>query len=266
MEQRFYTGFEPQILTIGVATEKQQQIRVVISDPSQKNTVFTNRYNLVNGNQYFYVRMPLAPKVALVSVYDEAKGPGSNDEFSMIGIGNGVSKRTLERKMAVVDIGDPYVKSFVDLAQRFSYNAGWLTPGNYKSDDGKINISYQETLKGENDQEASTPARIGEVDGIIEVSAKMFRKFTVPMRMAILCHEFAHYYRNSNAYNEVEADLQGLLIYLGLGFPRVEAQEAFVETFTNTPTGEPTELNARRMRILKRFINDFETHKFLVYD
>ena len=54
--------------------------------------------------------------------------------------------------------------------------------------------------------------------------------------MAILLHEFSHVYLNDNIDDEVEADLNGLLIYLGLGYPRIEAFEVFAKTFLAAPT------------------------------
>lgn len=257
MEHRILTGYESQILKIGVRTETARQIRVIVSDADQINTEFTNRYTICNGIKYFYVRMPLAPRVAVVKIIDETKKDASS-EFSLVG--PGIWRMPLERKMIEVDIHRPEVRSFVNLAQRFCYNAGTLAPALYKG--GEIQINYLPKLTSENGGKTNTPARVGEITGVIEVSQERFVPFTIPMRMAILCHEFAHYYRNTNMYNEIEADLQGLLIYLGLGYPRIEAYEAFIETFI----GVQTSLNRKRIEVIQRFIDDFETHKFLIYE
>jgi hypothetical protein len=72
--------------------------------------------------------------------------------------------------------------------------------------------------------------------------------------MAILLHEFSHYYLNTDMANETEADLNGLLIYLGLGYPRVDAYNVFTQVFATSPT----ELNKDRMKILDDFIRNFE--------
>ena len=71
------------------------------------------------------------------------------------------------------------------------------------------------------------------------------------MRMAILLHEFSHYYLNSDVANETEADLNGLTIYLGLGYPIREAYQAFTSTFI----GYPTEQNKQRYDIIDKFIS-----------
>ena len=39
-----------------------------------------------------------------------------------------------------------------------------------------------------------TPARISQLNGKMEVSYMQFLEYTVPMRMAILLHEYSHFY------------------------------------------------------------------------
>lgn len=72
--------------------------------------------------------------------------------------------------------------------------------------------------------------------------------------MAILLHEFSHVYMNDNVDDEVEADLNALLIYLGLGYPRIEAFEVFCKTFANAPTPQ----NKLRYDRIKNFIDKFD--------
>ena len=81
------------------------------------------------------------------------------------------------------------------------------------------------------------------------------------MRMAILLHEFAHFYLNENIDDEVEADLNGLLIYLGLGYPRIDGYEAFLQVFETTPTPQ----NKNRYDIINNFITEFDKKKFVMY-
>jgi hypothetical protein len=80
--------------------------------------------------------------------------------------------------------------------------------------------------------------------------------------MAILLHEFSHVYLNENVDDEVEADLNGLLIYLGLGYPRIEAFEVFAKTFLSVPS------DGNRMRYdkIKTFIDEFEQHNTYLYE
>ena len=75
--------------------------------------------------------------------------------------------------------------------------------------------------------------------------------------MAILLHEFSHFNLNENIDDESEADLNGLLMYLGLGFPRIEASSAWLEVFL----GAQTEQNKERYKLIEQFIKDFENYK-----
>jgi hypothetical protein len=115
-------------------------------------------------------------------------------------------------------------------------------------------IELLPTIIDSKGKELTTPARISRMTGRIQVSKKHFDEYTVPMRFAILCHEFAHFYVNEDMTDESEADINGLLIYLGLGYPRIEACEAFLEVFEHYPSQE----NKRRYDKIKNFIDNFE--------
>ena len=99
-----------------------------------------------------------------------------------------------------------------------------------------------------------TPARISQQTGIIEVSKKDFLEYTIPMRMAILLHEFAHFYLNEIMEDEIEADKHSLNIYMALGYPRIDAYNVYLDVFANAPT----ELNKDRYaEFNKLFSNNY---------
>jgi hypothetical protein len=166
-----------------------------------------------------------------------------------------VDKTPLQKRIDVVDIHNPTIAYFVDFAQRFCYNAPYLEANkSYQSDNGGFMIEYLPTIIDAKGKELTTPARISRISGRIQVSKKQFDRYTVPMRFAILCHEFSHFYVNEDMTDESEADMNGLLIYLGLGYPRIEAFEAFLEVFEHYPSQE----NKRRYDKIKNFIDNFE--------
>jgi hypothetical protein len=117
-------------------------------------------------------------------------------------------------------------------------------------------------ISSKSGKELETPARISKESGRIQVSQKKFVPDTVPMRMAILLHEYSHFYVNKDINDESEADLNGLLIYLGLGYPRFEGHEAFLKTFISTPS----EQNKIRYDKIKSFIDNFEKNNYIVYE
>jgi len=98
-----------------------------------------------------------------------------------------------------------------------------------------------------------TPARISQLNGRIEVSAKQFREFTIPMRMAILLHEYSHYYLNKNPSNEQEADKNGLSVYLKLGYPKIDIYNVFLNVFKKAPSM----VNKERFDKLNSFVKNY---------
>ena len=254
------TRYEEMTLLIKVKTNSPETMRITVSDAHQPNTVFTDRYKTVDGETIFFVRMPVTGNDVLVDIYNEAYGnmpSGRDNTFEVVSI----TKEQLDKKLDVIDFANPLVRSFVNFATRFCYNAGSIPTGPYVSDDNKFVIKYMATIT-DNGEEQTTPARIDIDTGIIEVSKRQFSEFTVPNRMAILLHEFSHVYLNEDVDDETEADLNGLLIYLGLGYPRIEAFEVFAKTFMNAPT----EQNKQRFDTIKNFIDNFETHNTFVYE
>lgn len=261
MNLRLPTRYEEFTLLIKVKTPKSERIHLIVYDEDRKNTVFTNRWKTVNGECSFFVRMPVSGKTAVICVYNEKNGQHkeNDDSFEVLE----VKKLPLEKRLDVVDFTNGKLRSFINFCTRFCFNAGHISSGTYRSNDGKFSIEYVPTIiSSKSGKELETPARISKDTGKIQVSQKKFVPDTVPMRMAILLHEYSHYYVNADMDDESEADLNGLLIYLGLGYPRFEGHEAFLKTFINTPT----EQNKVRYDKIKRFIEDFEKNNYIVYE
>ncbi len=254
------TRNEELTLLIKVRTYSPQKIRLIVEDASQPNTTFTDRFNTIDGEGIFFVRMPVSPEDALVYVYNEANGNMAVGVDKSVEV-ESITKEPLEKKLDVIDFSNPLVRSFVNFATRFSYNAGSLSSGNYVSDDQQFVIKYLPIIE-DGGVEQTTPARIDIDSGIIEISKRQFVNYTVPNRMAILMHEFSHVYLNDNVDDEVEADLNGLLIYLGLGYPRIEAFQVFGKTFENAPTEE----NKMRYDRIAAFIDNFEDSNTFIHE
>ena len=254
------TRHEEMTLLIKVRTDNPEVIRLKVIDAEQPNTTFTNRYKTVDGESIFFVRMPVSPKIALVNIYNEANGDLPMGVDNTIEV-ESITKEPLDKKLDVIDFSNPLVRSFVNFSTRLAYNAGSLPSGDYVSDDKKFLIKYLPIIQ-DNGQEQTTPARIDIDTGVIEISKKQFLDYTVPNRIAILLHEFSHVYLNDNVDDEVEADMNGLLIYLGLGYPRIEAFEVFAKTFINAPTDQ----NKMRYDKIKNFIDNFENYNTFLYE
>lgn len=254
MNYKIWTRYEECVLSIKLRTTKPVKVRLIVFDANQKNTEFTNRYMTVDGEKEFIVRMPLSPNVAIISVFCDRVGNNQSANDKSIEVIS-IKKSSLQKRMDLVDIDNHEVSSFISFAQKFCYNAGILPCKTYMSSNQIFRIDYLPYIENRKTrQRLNTPARIGVTSGRMEVSKEAFDKMTIPMRMAILLHEFSHVYVNTDIKNETEADLNGLLIYLSLGYPRIEAYEAFLETFIGTPTPQ----NKLRYDIINNFINNFE--------
>jgi hypothetical protein len=259
MNLRLDTRYEEMCLLVKVEVTMPTKVRIKIFDEQKPKIVFTDRYKTINSSFTFQVNMPITSKSIIISVYDDKKGNTRQDQEKNIRV-VAVDKTPLQKRIDVVDIHNPTIAYFVDFAQRFCYNAPYLEANkSYQSDNGGFMIEYLPSIIDNKGRELTTPARISKLTGRIQVSKKQFEKFTVPMRFAILCHEFSHFYVNEDMTDETEADINGLLIYLGLGYPRIEALEAFYEVFDNYPSEE----NKRRSDKIRNFIDNFEKNNIV---
>lgn len=256
MNYKVPSNYDEFTLLIRVKTSKPEQIRVVVEEATMNFTVFTDRYKTVNGEVSFFVRLPITGKCLTAKIFNQRLGNIENDNSFEV---TEIKRIPLEKKLDIVDFTDIQLQTFVTFCTKFCYNAGTLETGKYES--GKFTIDYLQTIT-QNGKELTTPARIGIQSGIIQVSRAKFLRMTVPMRMAIMLHEYSHFYVNDKMESETEADLNALLVYLGLGYPRIEAYIAFLKTFENAPS----ESNRRRYDKINKFINDFEKHNFIVYE
>lgn len=257
MKFKIWTRYEPSLIRVKVDSPSPVKLRLVAYDKDQANTVFMDAVKIVNGAEDLVVRMPLAPNNLIVQIYNEAVGERpieAEDTFKMVDIKKEDLKTTLSRTQMDTSL----VRSFVGFAQKFVYNAGWIAPKDYYSSTRQFKIEYMPVIKSMKGDVLQTPARVSTQNGRIQVSQQAFVPFTIPMRMAILLHEFSHFYLNSDIADEVEADLNALTIYLGLGFPIKEGYAAFGETFM----GSPSQLNKERYKIIDKFIRDYiDEHK-----
>jgi len=250
------TSKEEMTILIKVKTFAPEKIRVRVFDYDFPKTYFTNRYKTINGEETFVVMMPITGDKINIEIFNEKNGNQKQNvdkSFEVISI----EKQELPKKLNFIDIYNPKIKNFIQFAEQVCYNCSYLSPGSYQSKNQFFFIDVFDTIIGKNGVELTTPARISKTTGTIEISKKAFDTYTVPMRMAILLHEFSHFYMNENMDDESEADLNGLLIYLSLGYPRIEAHEAWLDVFMDSAS----EANAERYRIIEKFIKDFENNK-----
>jgi len=239
---------KPSIIRIDVATPVEEKIWIKVADSKRPNTFYTKRYSYVDGHKSFFVNMPQAPEVAVVIVY--------NDRFGLTRIGdNSLRVRVAKKPLkATLPKMSKKTKAFVKFAQEFSDEAGFLAfsknGDTYRSNNGVFRIDYFDTIRNANGKDLQTPARISQVNGRIEVSARQFRKYTIPMRMAILLHEYSHFYLNKHPHSEIEADQNSLFLYLGMEYPKIDIMNVFLNVFKRSPSRQ----NQERYELLDEFV------------
>ena len=244
---------KPVTLAVTILVASPTKIYIRAYDKDFPKTMYTDRYGMVQDEQTFYIRMPISPEKIVVEI-------SKNPYFDKMGDGGfkvlDIKPLPLKKKLGAFNSASPVVKNFVAFAQEFSKRASYISAKGsiYTSNDGQFQIDYLDEIRDENGMALNTPARINKSTAVIQVSKSKFDKYTVPMRMAILLHEFSHYYLNGNIANETEADLNALLIYLGLGYPRIDAYNVFTKVFETSNNDD----NIKRMKIIDEFIRNFE--------
>jgi hypothetical protein len=244
-------------LNITITCEGKKNFRVWAEDYGKKNSKYADRTITVDGKREIFFSFPVSPKQIFFGCLN-VSNPSDKD-----------FKVTLEEKpLKEYNIAlDSETLDFLQLAIQFSQVAGFKMPDPsgtvYQTSDGKFKIKYFPIIKDYATGRAmSTPARIGHSTGIIEVSAAKFIKYTIPMRVAILLHEFSHKYKNPKIGleigNEIGADINALYIYLGLGFSKIDAICVFGQVFLKAQTSG----NQARLRKIMDYVNKFENQEF----
>ena len=244
---------DPCTIQLSIGCSKPTKIWIKVCDARKNKTYYTKRYAKINGEQTYYVRLPQAPDMATLIVYADGDTPlAKSNKFKVFGI------NILPLVIKPIPISRK-TKSFIAFAQEFCEEASYLnaTPKGetYMSNNGKFRIDYFDKIRNRSTGKVvSTPARISQINGKIEISKDMFSKYSVPMRMAIILHEYSHFYLNVNPSSEIESDINGLRIYLSMGYPRIDAYNVFLNVFKTSAN----DLNLDRFEKLDNFIKSYE--------
>lgn len=239
---------KPTNLLIGVQVKHPVKVMIRVYNPSKPNTFYLDRWQTVQQHGEFQARLPQSCPTVVV----EIRTADGNDQNIRV-----TKMQQTPLQQYIPCLSGKGVKSVVKFFQEFCENASILQPGSYQSDDGKFQIDYFNVIVDKGVVQ-TTPARISNKNGRMEVSKRHFASYSVPMRMAILLHEFSHFYVNEVTDDEIEADLNGLKIYLALGYPVIEAHKSFLRVFQKSPSDS----NRERYEYLKAFIDNFENMKY----
>lgn len=244
-------------LVITIQTNGNKNFRVWAEDLGKKNSIYATREIEVNGKRSIYFSFPVSPKKLFIGVANVANPKDKAFEVQL-----------LETALKDYNVWlDENTNEFLKLAISFSQVSGFTNANPkgriYTNADKRFNIRYFDIIRdGRSGATLNTPARIGHTTGVIEVAKAKFDKYTIPMRMMILLHEFSHKYRNPkiglDISDEIGADVNALYIYLGLGFSKIDAICVYANVFLKAQT----QGNIARMRKIMDYINKFENQDF----
>lgn len=268
-------------LKVFVSANKGTMIGIDVMDADRPNTCYSSTSGAVlNGTQVFFVPLPLSPERGYIRIYRVTKqGKKSAFGFTL----NKIERKPLVTNFNLFDTNNPDILAFAKFAEQFAERASTLSAGAllkddsggsfYKSDNGKFTIQYVDEIidwcptverNGKDvpnpnyGKPVKTSMRINSATGLIQCSRKYMLGYTIPERMAILLHEFSHYFLNYEQKNEFEADMNAILIYFGLGYSKREGGTSFLKVFLRTPS----DLNVERMGQLISLLNRVDQYSF----
>lgn len=238
-------------VTLSIEVRKPTALGVTVFDPARPNTHYMRRKVPVKKEPYREIQLPLpvnARKVIL-EIYDKNKENDSNFRITDLRI-----DELPEKSVWAIPARHRFMEFAIDFAQK----AGYVSPGFYPSEDYEFLIHYVPTITDQDGQEMVTPARIHRLMPRVQLSRRLFRQFSVPVRVAILAHEGCHYFNNTRS--EKEADLCGIRYYLDYGFPTIEAIYAATKVFLKHPE-TVNQVHLRRTADIEQFINEYNSQK-----
>lgn len=267
MNRSLNSNKKPFTLGINFKSSKPTSIKIEAKDKNKPMTYFYRQEYELNGERKFEIPFPQSPNQLEFRVYPA--NFKSYQDYQQFGknqpkLFDITSSEILPLKTKVNWLSDKD-KRFIKFAQDFCENASIKsasnpdgTPSIYRSAGGEFTFDYYDKILDEHGNELNTPARIGHQTGNIEISKRDFLKYTVPMRMIILLHEYSHKWRNPERGLEISdesgADINALVMYLSLGYSPVEAHQAFLDVFY----GARNKANEARYMIIDDFIYKFE--------
>lgn len=220
-------------LRLVVEAAEPLDLVVQVFDPAKINTDYIRRrvpfksYLWERGRQAiksFSLPFPRSPKQLTLELYNHVTG--DNQGFRVL-------KMEPEDLTVYDNWEQPDVHRFATFAQRFAEIAGYSDPGFYDSENGEYLIEYVPEITDQFGRPQPTPARVSRSTGRIQVSAKQFRRYTIPVRLFILLHE--KYHRVLNTRRERPPDKKAIQYFLNLGYPGLEGHYAASKVFREQP-------------------------------
>tara|TARA_R110002050_G_scaffold63730_3_gene139139 strand:+ start:2167 stop:2925 length:759 start_codon:yes stop_codon:yes gene_type:complete len=203
------------------------QLGIRVYDPRFANSYYFRRkaiFAKAGTKREFIISLPVSPEVLEMEVYD--KSSGNDDAFEIVNV-------KIEKMPPVELWATDEQHRFLEFAIQFAQKAGYVPPGFYESSDHEFLFQYLNKITYPFGGELVTPARTHRIMPRVQISQRLFRSYTIPIRVAILAHEGCHWFLNTRS--QTTADLCGMKQYLDYGFPTIEAVYAVTKVFGKNP-------------------------------
>lgn len=208
----------------------QVPVYIVGYDAINPNTLYFRSRFRITDSEEVDINVPQTPRLLKILVWSQDDMPFKLASMKLY---------PLDRPK----VEDPVVRWI----EYFSRICGRLRPGFYTGDNVPFTIQLRRNIYTEDGSVHPTPARIYTDLPIIQISKTKFNNTTIPERVIILLHEKAHNFDNWDQDNEQEADQHALNTYIQLGYPKIEAVNAFGNIMSDTDDNYQRMLNLINM-------------------
>ena len=225
------------------------QLGIRVYDPRYANSYYFRRkaaFAKANTKREFVISLPVSPEVLEMEVYD--KNAVEDDAFEIVNV-------KIEKMPAIELWATDEQHRFLEFAIQFAQKAGYVPPGFYESPDHEFLFQYLSAITDPFGTELITPARTHRKMPRVQISQRLFKAYTIPIRVAILAHEGCHWFLNTRS--QTTADLCGMKQYLDYGFPTIEAVYAVTKVFGKNPEM----VGASQIKRTKDVINFIENYR-----
>lgn len=218
---------QPLTLVFTLEATAPVSLGITAYDPRYRHTYyFRRKVKLTKGQtREIALALPVTPERLEVSLFNKATL--CDQGF-----------RVLDLKCQKLELAPlwrtPEQHRFMDFAIGFAQKAGYIPTGFYDSPKGEFLFQYVPTITNSQGKELVTPARTSRAMPRVQISQRLFKGFTIPVRVAILAHEGCHWFLNTRS--QKQADLCGIRHYLEYGFPKIEAVYAATKIFGMHPS------------------------------
>jgi hypothetical protein len=238
-------------------------LKTIVYNPVNKDVIL-ERTDVVskmnNGQRNVVLKLPLTSERIVIETISKLNGRQQDPKLSSYSVEN-IKVNNLKKYNIDYGTGDREYLAFIE---NFVRKLPDLEPSDriIRSPSGTFKIVLFEELVSYGGQKIPSPAMIGVKTGTIEVSKKHFLRLSQNQRMAVLTHEYAHFYKNplinKSVKDEFAADMNGLTVYLSKGYGEDEYMNAFKKTFN----GAKSELNYKRYDLMKKFATRIQNGEF----